>query len=219
MSDSVVIAIDGPAASGKGTLARRLAAHFDYAHLDTGTLYRAIGVMLIRDGHTADDTNAAINIAHTLTPAHLDDPDVVARLRDEESGRVAAKIAVVPELREAVLALQRHIAAHPPEGRRGAVLDGRDIGTVVCPDAAHKFFVTARLETRAERRFLELGGGDPALTFEAVRDRLAARDAQDESRAVAPLRAADDAHLLDTSDLSIDEAFQAALTYILDDGR
>lgn len=207
---ATVIAIDGPAAAGKGTLARRLAAWLDYAYLDTGSLYRAVGLALLRSGLDPADETKAAGVAKTLDPALLADP----ALRSEAVGEAASKVAALPAVREALLAFQRDFAQNPPDGRAGAVLDGRDIGTVVCPDAAIKLFVTADLPTRAQRRFDELKAKDPAVSYDAVLADLAARDARDAARSTAPLRKAEDAYLLDTTNSDIDSVFNAALALI-----
>lgn len=209
-----VIAVDGPAASGKGTLAKRLAAHFNYACLDTGALYRAVARSVIEAGQDPADAAAAMAAAEAFDMARLDEADFAAALRTAETGAAASLVAAVPEVRAAILAGQRRFAETPPGGCAGAVLDGRDIGTVVCPDAARKLYITARPEIRAERRFAELKTQDASLSFDAVLADIEARDARDMNRAVAPLKQADDAHLLDTSDLSIEEAFKAALALV-----
>ncbi len=211
----VIIAVDGPAASGKGTLARRIAAHFNYAYLDTGSLYRAVAYDVLRRGEAPNDTSAGLRAAKALDPAMLDDPDILAALRTDAVGTAASVVAAQPDTRAAILQIQRDIADTPPDGKAGAVLDGRDIGTIVCPDAAHKIFVTARAEIRAERRWQELRQHDPQVSLEDVLADLKARDKRDSARATAPMRAAQDAHLLDTSDLSIEEAFAAALALVL----
>lgn len=185
------IAIDGPAASGKGTIARALAARFGFHHLDTGLLYRAVGAV-------GGDPVAA---AENLGPGDLARPD----LRSAEAGQAASRVAAIPEVRAALVAFQKRFAAQEP----GAILDGRDIGTVICPDAAVKLYVTAGDETRAARRAAELGA-DPAEMLIQLRE----RDARDSARATAPLRAADDAVLLDTTVLSIDEAVAAAIAIV-----
>ena len=209
-----VIAVDGPAASGKGTLAKKLAAHFNYACLDTGALYRAVARSVIEAGQDPADAAAAMAAAEAFDMARLDEADFAAALRTAETGAAASLVAAVPEVRAAILAGQRRFAETPPGGCAGAVLDGRDIGTVVCPDAARKLYITARPEIRAERRFAELKTQDASLSFDAVLADIEARDARDMNRAVAPLKQADDAHLLDTSDLSIEEAFKAALALV-----
>ncbi len=204
----MIVAVDGPAAAGKGTLARRLAAHFGLAYLDTGSLYRAVGLRVLRAGANPDDTVAAEAAARGLTPADLTDPE----LRAEATGAVASKVAAQPAVRAALLQFQRDFARNPPAGAKGAVLDGRDIGTVVIPDADRKLFVTASPEERARRRWAELGAKAPPLA--EVERTMAERDRRDQERAAAPLKPAPDAFLLDTSDLDIDAAFAAAKAYI-----
>ncbi|CAH1650626.1 (d)CMP kinase [Chelatococcus asaccharovorans] len=202
----MILAIDGPAASGKGTLAKRLAAHFGLPHLDTGLLYRGVAMALLDRGDALSDEAAAERAARTLAPALLDDP----RLRERAMGEAASVVAAQPRVRAALIAFQRAFAATPG----GAVLDGRDIGTVICPEADVKLFVTASPEVRAMRRALELRTrGQPADEAEILAD-IRIRDARDAGRADAPLRAAPDAELLDTSDLSIDEVFTKALALI-----
>ncbi len=198
----IVIAIDGPAAAGKGTLARRLAAHYGLRFLDTGALYRAVAVAMREGGHDLTDEATAARIAATLDPALLEHPD----LRAAGTGEAASRVASMPAVRAALLDYQRRFAATPP----GAVLDGRDIGTVVCPDADVKLFVTAAPEVRARRRWRELKARGEEVPFEEVLAQVKARDARDMNRPEAPLRPAPDAHLLDTSELDIEAAFQAA---------
>ncbi len=212
--EPVIIAVDGPAASGKGTLARRLAAHFDYAYLDTGSLYRALAYDVLRRGEAPEDASAGLRAAKALDLAVLNDPDVLAALRSDDVGTAASLVAAQPDTRAAILQIQRDIADTPPDDKAGAVLDGRDIGTIVCPRATHKVFVTARAEIRAERRWRELLQHDPQVSLEDVLADLKARDQRDSERITAPMRAAKDAHLLDTSDLSIEEAFAAALALV-----
>ena len=209
-----IIAVDGPAASGKGTLARRLAAHFDFAYLDTGALYRAVALSVILAGGNLENESDAVAAAESLDMARLEDSDFAARLRTAETGLAASIVAAMPRVRAAILAAQRQFAMQPPDGKKGAILDGRDIGTIVCPDAAAKLFITARAEIRAERRFAELRVNDGSLNLETVLADIHARDARDEGRATAPMKQADDAPLLDTSDLSIEEAFVAALALV-----
>ena len=213
-SEPVIIAVDGPAASGKGTLARRLAAHFDYAYLDTGSLYRALAFDVLRRGEAPENASAGLRAAKALDLAMLNDPDILAALRTDAVGTAASLIAAQPDTRTAILQIQRDIADTPPDDKAGAVLDGRDIGTIVCPQAAHKIFVTARAEIRAERRWQELHQHDPQVSLKEVLADLESRDQRDSARATAPMRAAQDAHLLDTSDLSIEEAVAAALALI-----
>ena len=209
-----IIAVDGPAASGKGTLARRLAAHFDFAYLDTGALYRAVALSVILADGNLENESDAVAAAESLDMARLEDSDFAARLRTAETGLAASIVAAMPRVRAAILAAQRQFATQPPDGKKGAILDGRDIGTIVCPDAAAKLFITARAEIRAERRFAELRVNDGSLNLETVLADIHARDARDEGRATAPMKQADDAPLLDTSDLSIEEAFVAALALV-----
>ena len=212
--EPVIIAVDGPAASGKGTLARRLAAHFDYAYLDTGSLYRALAYDVLRRGEAPENASAGLRAAKALDLAMLNDPDILAASRTDAVGTAASLVAAQPDTRAAILQIQRDIADTPPDDKAGAVLDGRDIGTIVCPQAAHKIFVTARAEIRAERRWQELYQHDPQVSLEDVLADLKARDKRDSERVTAPMRAAQDAHLLDTSDLSIEEAFAAALALV-----
>lgn len=195
-----VVAIDGPAAAGKGTLARRLAITLGLPHLDTGLLYRATGRRVLLAGGDPADPAAALVAAQALTPADLARPD----LRGPEADRAAAAVAAQPAVRAALLAYQRQIAAG------GAVLDGRDIGTVVVPDAAAKFYIVASLQARAGRRWRELGGDLAAVTAA-----MAARDQQDAERAAAPLRPADDAVTIDTSALTADQVYDLALAIVL----
>ncbi len=198
---SVVIAIDGTAASGKGTLAKKIAAHFGFAYLDTGSLYRAVGLKLEEQGG-----DPAV-IAADLSGADLNHPD----LRSREAGEWASKVAAMAEVRTALLDFQRNFAKNPPDGAPGAVLDGRDIGTVICPDADAKLYVTADLAVRAARRAKELGG-DASLA--EIRADLEKRDARDQNRGAAPLSQAKDADLLDTSNFDIEAAFAAALALV-----
>ena len=209
-----VIAVDGPAASGKGTLARRLAAHYGFAYLDTGALYRAVALSVIDAGHAPESEPYGVAAAETLNMAQLDEADFAARLRTAETGKAASIVAAMPDVRAAILSAQRRFAENPPDNKSGAVLDGRDIGTVVCPDASAKLFITANAAIRAERRWKELRIGDAALSLAEVLVDIEARDARDKSRAIAPMKQAADALLLDTSDLSIEEAFTAALALV-----
>ena len=203
MTGTLTIAIDGPAASGKGTLARRLAARFDLAYLDTGAMYRAVARDVLAAGQAPQDAAAAERIAERLDPASLADP----RLRDEDVARASSVVAAYPGVRRALLDFQRNFAASPPGGKRGAVLDGRDIGTVVCPDAALKLYVTADIGARADRRFMELSAKGEAQDPAAVLADLQARDARDSGRSTAPLKRADDAVTIDTSTLDADSVF------------
>lgn len=202
----MIIAIDGPAASGKGTLAKRVAAHFGYACLDTGLLYRAVARDLRAAEQPLDNVAAAEWAARSLDPASLDD----ASLRHPGVGEAASMVAKIPGVRAALLAVQREFAAQEP----GAVLDGRDIGTVVCPDADVKLFIKAQVEIRARRRYEELKKRGEPVTYERVLETIKARDARDSGRADAPMAIAPDALLLDTTNLDIEAAFDAAVGLI-----
>lgn len=206
----MIIAVDGPAASGKGTLARRLARHFGYAHLDSGKLYRAVGQAVVSAGGDPADPATAVRAAKALRPESLTDP----ALGSDTAAAAASKVAAIPCVRAALLKFQQDFAKTPPNGAQGAVIDGRDIGTVVCPDAEIKLFVTADVAVRAERRHKELIGRGETSIYARVLQDLKERDARDSNRAVAPLRPACDAETLDTSHLDPDAAFAAALAYI-----
>lgn len=199
----LVIAIDGPAASGKGTLARRLAKAYGLPHLDTGLLYRALGWALLERGFSLDDPLAAAAVAASLDLHHMD----VDRLRQKDCGEAASRVAVLPVARETLLSLQQDFAAQPS----GAVLDGRDIGSVIVPDAPIKIFVTATPEERARRRTQELLNRGEPVTYAMVLADILKRDARDQNRAVAPLIKTDDAALLDTTELDIEAAYAEAL--------
>jgi cytidylate kinase len=202
----MIVAIDGPAASGKGTLAKRIAAHFGLAYLDTGLLYRAVARDVSTRGGALDDVAAAAAAAADLDPETLDHP----ALRDAGLGEAASIVARIPEVRAAILAYQRAFARRP----EGAVLDGRDIGTVVCPDADVKLYVTAARDVRAERRYREkIERGEPA-SYEGVLEDIRRRDERDAGREVSPMRPAPDAFLLDTSNLDIEAAFDTAVGVI-----
>lgn len=200
----LVIAIDGPSASGKGTLAKRLASHFGLPHLDTGLLYRAVGWRAERSGEPPEE------VAESLQAGDLADP----ALRGDEAGQAASRVAALPEVRARLLEFQRRFAGQAS----GAVLDGRDIGTVICPDAPVKLFVTASVAARAERRFQELRGRGADPIRSRVLAEMAERDRRDSERAAAPLKAAPDAYLLDTSDMNADAAFAAALAFMAGKG-
>ncbi|KAF0118613.1 MAG: cmk [Rhodospirillaceae bacterium] len=206
----MIIAIDGPAAAGKGTLARRLAEWLGLAYLDTGLLYRAVGLAVLRQGARFEDTTAVVAAARRLNPAALDDP----ALRSEETGQAASRVAAIPSVRTALLDFQRAFAQCPPDGAKGAVLDGRDIGTVVCPDADHKLFVTARLEVRVQRRVKELRERKMTIIEDQVFETMRARDQRDREREVAPLAPAAGALILDTSEMDADAALAAAVFYV-----
>jgi cytidylate kinase len=199
-----VIAIDGPAASGKGTLARRLGERFGLAHLDTGALYRATALLVLDENGDPANPVTAETAARRVGPRLLDDP----RLRADAVAAAASVVAAIPAVRRALLGLQRDFAAHPPAPARGTVLDGRDIGTVVCPQADVKLFITASTETRAARRVKELREqGVPAI-YENVLQDLNERDARDSGRRAAPLMAAPDAIIIDTTTLDADVVFE-----------
>jgi CMP/dCMP kinase len=202
----MIIAIDGPAASGKGTLARRLAQHYGLPHLDTGLLYRATAAALFDQGRGLGDVNAAVAAARGLALTDFDE----ARLRSREMGEAASVVAALPAVREALIQAQRNFAQRPG----GAVLDGRDIGTVICPEADVKIFVTASPEARAQRRALELASRGERIDYGAILADIAKRDARDSGRAAAPLRAAPDAALLDTTRLGVEAAFAEALRIV-----
>ena len=202
----MIIAIDGPAASGKGTIAKLVAGHFKVPVLDTGLLYRAVARDTAARDRRLDDAAAAESAARALDPGSLDDPG----LRGAKAGEGASIVARIPGVRAALLDFQRAFACTPG----GAVLDGRDIGTVVCPDADVKIFVTAGAEVRARRRFLELQGRGEEVSYEVVLKDICDRDERDSSRQDAPMKAAADAVILDTSELGIEEAFAAALRLV-----
>jgi CMP/dCMP kinase len=202
----MIIAIDGPAASGKGTLGKRLAAHYGLRHLDTGLLYRAVAQAVLGTGHRLDDTARAAAVAQTLDPAQFDEE----ALKSHAAGEGASVVSAIPEVRAALLRFQRNFAAAPP----GAVLDGRDIGTVICPHADAKIFVTASPEVRARRRALEMLRRGEAADETAILADIRRRDERDTQRAIAPLRPAADAHVLDTSDLDIDAALREAIAIV-----
>ncbi|MGO9544253.1 MAG: (d)CMP kinase [Rhodomicrobium sp.] len=202
----MIIAIDGTAAAGKSTLARRIAQHYHLGHLDTGSLYRAVARDVLAGGHALADKEAAAAAARRLDPSTLSDPN----LRLKGNGEAASIVAAIPEVRAALLSFQRSFAANP----RGAVVEGRDIGTVVCPEAEAKIFVTASAEARARRRYAELRGYGVDITEETVLAEIEERDRRDRERPVSPLRPAEDALLLDTTELDIEKAFAAALELI-----
>lgn len=208
-----IIAIDGPSASGKGTLSRGLAEKLNFAHMDTGALYRLVGYTILQRGGEPSDKNEAIEAAEFcrdyFSPDLLNNTD----LRLDETGQAASKVAVVPKVRKALLDLQKNFAANPGAGYEGAVLDGRDIGTVICPDAPLKLFVTASEEVRAERRTKELQSKGLDVTYIAVLEDMRARDARDSAREAAPMKAASDAVTIDSSDLNADQMLALALEY------
>ncbi|HMI19867.1 MAG TPA: (d)CMP kinase [Sphingomonas sp.] len=203
----MIIAVDGPAASGKGTIAKALARHYGLPHLDTGLLYRAVGIAVLEAGGDPASPDDALEAAHHLSSA-LDDPG----LKSEAAGKAASLVSAHPGVRAALLDRQKHFANQPG----GAVLDGRDIGTVIAPHADAKLFVTASADVRAQRRHDELGRMGLDIHYDAVLNDIRARDERDSARSAAPLRMADDAVLLDTSALSIDAAIAAAIALVED---
>ena len=214
----MIIAIDGPAAAGKGTLAQNLAKHFHYAFLDTGRLYRAVGYAVLQANEDPSDEHAATREARSFDPKSINKILSNPALRDEATGNAASKVAVIPAVRSALLDLQRNFAKEPffEDGTpaKGAVLDGRDIGTVVCPDADVKFFVTASAEVRADRRFKELQDAQKPADYDTILKDIKERDERDSKRSTAPLKPAEDAYILDTSNLNAVQVFQTALDYI-----
>ena len=202
----MIIAIDGPAASGKGTLGKLLAGHYGLRHLDTGLIYRAVAKAVLDAGHSPDDRARAMAAAEALDPRHFDE----AALKRQAVGEAASLVSAIPEVRKLVLAFQREFGRAPP----GAVLDGRDIGTVIFPDADVKIFVTATPEVRARRRAAELEQAGEHINEADVLADIRRRDERDSKRAIAPLKAAPNAHLLDTTHLDIDAAFRAAIDIV-----
>ncbi len=203
MGKPFIIAIDGPAASGKGTLGRRLAKELCLRHLDTGLTYRAVAYELVRSGQPLDDETLAVSAARNVDFDSLD----ATVLADHEIGSAASKIAAMPPVRRTLVEKQRNFARHPP----GAVLDGRDIGTVVCPDADVKLYVTASPEERARRRWREIRSKGKHAKLDQILADIVARDARDSARSDSPMKPAEDAHLLDTSQMDIETAFEQAL--------
>jgi cytidylate kinase len=202
----MIIALDGPAASGKGTLGKKLAAHFGLRHLDTGLLYRAVAQALLDAGHPLTDVAHAVEAARMLDPTRFDE----TVLKSHKIGDAASIVSAFPEVRAVLVVFQRSFAAKPP----GAVIDGRDIGTVICPDAPVKIFVTASPEVRARRRAREFELQGQAVDEASVLADILRRDERDRSRAFAPMKPAPDAHVLDTTHLDIDAAFRAAVDIV-----
>lgn len=202
----MIIAVDGPAASGKGTLGKRLADHYGLRHLDTGLIYRAVAKAMLEAGHSPSNRARAVAAAEALDPTRFD----AAVLKSQAVGDAASLVSAIPEVRAALVGFQRTFARTPP----GAVLDGRDIGTVICPAADVKIFVTATPEVRARRRAAELQAAGGAVNPSDVLADILRRDARDTTRDTAPLKAAVDAHLLDTTELDIEAAFRAALAIV-----
>ena len=210
MSAAVVIAVDGTAACGKGTLARMIARHYNFAHLDSGALYRLVALGVIEANGDPNNEEDAVKAAQAIDPARIFDP----MIRSDRVGRASSQVAARPGVRRELFDYQRQFAAKPPRGAEGAVIDGRDIGTVIAPYATAKLFVDARPEVRAHRRWLELQAmGIPREEAQVLAE-LNIRDAADRNRPISPLKQALDASLLDTSDLGIDAAFAAALALL-----
>lgn len=207
---SIVIAVDGTAASGKGTLAKKLAAHFGFAHLDSGALYRLTALSVLDKGGDPASEADALKGAQTIDFNRAGDPAI----RTDIVGKAASQVAAIPAVRAALLDFQQNFLARPPGGSPGAVMDGRDIGTVICPTATAKLYVDAAPQTRARRRWSELKTMGIRRAEQDVLNEINARDAADKSRPVSPLKPAPDAGLLDTTDLGIDAAFAAALALV-----
>lgn len=205
-----VITVDGPSAAGKGTLARRLAAHFGFDFLDTGSLYRGVGLSVLRQSLDPADEKAATAAAKALKPEILSDPEI----RAENTSTAASKVAAIPSVRAAILNWQRDFARDAASNSGGAVLDGRDIGTVVCRDADAKLFITASVQARAERRVKELQGRGETAIYARVLQDMQERDARDQGRSISPTKPATDALIIDTSDLTADQVFERALAFI-----
>lgn len=202
----MIIAVDGPTASGKGTVAKALAEHYRLKRLDTGSLYRAVGLAVVDAGRDPSDARAAVAAAEALDLSAIEE----SRIRSSAAGLAASKVAAIPQVREVLRRAQQTFAADP----NGAVLDGRDIGTVICPNADVKLFVTASLEERTRRRLAELHARGEEISYEELRAQIAERDDRDINRTESPLRQAPDAHRLDTTDLSIEAAAQAAYAIV-----
>jgi len=202
----MIIAIDGPAASGKGTLAKRLAAHYGYRHLDTGVIYRAVAHALLTAGAGLQDEAAAVRAAQAIDPETFDNP----ALKSQKVGTAASVVSAIPRVREVLIEFQRRFASAPP----GAVLDGRDIGTVICPDAEVKIYVVADPKIRAQRRTLEARGRGEEADEAVILADILARDERDQNRPVAPLKPAKDAYLLDNSNLDIEGGVRAAIDIV-----
>jgi CMP/dCMP kinase len=205
-----VITVDGPSAAGKGTLARRLAAHFGFDFLDTGSLYRGVGLSVLRQSLDPADEKAATAAAKALKPEILSDPAI----RAENTSTAASKVAAIPSVRAAILNWQRDFARDAASNSGGAVLDGRDIGTVVCPDADAKLFITASVQARADRRVKELQARGETAIYARVLQDMQERDARDQGRSISPTKPATDALIIDTSDLTADQVFERALAFI-----
>jgi len=207
-----IIAIDGTAASGKGTVARRLATHFGFAYLDTGLLYRAVGWAVLQAGQDPQNESEAEKAAYALNAETLEKWGSDPCLRQNEVSRAASLVAAQPKVRSALLKFQKNFCLSPPHGQKGAVLDGRDIGTVIAPEAPVKIYITANIEVRAERRFKELQKEAKNASYAAVLADMKERDARDAERSVAPAKPAADAVIVDTTSMTADEVFDKALS-------
>ena len=205
----MIIAIDGPAAAGKGTLTRKLAKHYNLALLDTGLIYRAVGLKAVLSGDPSD-SEIAIQAAKSLDLADLKIHDI----RGELAAKSASLVAAIPAVRDVLLEFQREFAHNPPDGKLGSILDGRDIGTVVCPDAKFKLYITASLEVRTDRRYKELQERGEEAIRSAVLDDIKTRDERDTARALSPLKPAGDAKIIDSSDFNASEVFSLAQEFI-----
>ena len=211
VNNKLLIALDGPAASGKGTLARKLAAHFNLALLDTGALYRAVGWNVLQMGGDPENETDAIKAIEKLKNTDLSNPE----LRGESIGAAASKVAAMPEVRRTLVDFQRSFAHNPPADKDGTILDGRDIGTVICPEADIKIFITADVETRAKRRFLEeFDENGTEQEYQKILTELQTRDERDMNRASSPLKQAENAHLIDTTYSDIEAVFEAAVSFV-----
>jgi len=207
----MIITVDGPSGSGKGTLSRKLAAYYNLAFLDTGLLYRAVAEQALKAGFAPEDVDDIVYIAENLHDVALDKE----KLRADHVAVMASKIAVIPEVRQALLNFQRDFSRNPPEDKNGVVLDGRDTGTVICPDADFKLYLTSAIEVRADRRQKELQNLGIKSIYSEVLDDMLARDKRDSEREISPLRPAIDAHIIDTSEKTSDEVF-TAVTHMID---
>ena len=214
LDNTKIIAIDGPAASGKGTLSRELAKALNFAHMDTGALYRAVGYEVLQAGGHPEKEQDALEGCKALS-SKVSDPETLSNpaLRTDESGNAASKVAVIQSVRDALIDMQREFASKPGGGFEGAILDGRDIGTVICPHAPLKLYITANMEIRAKRRMKELQSKGLDVTYKAVLEDMRARDARDSGRKAAPLKPSEDAIVIDTSTLTQAEMLETALEY------
>lgn len=210
-----IIAIDGPAAGGKGTIAKKLAEYFDFAHMDTGALYRLVGWGVLQDGGDPDSKEDAIAAAYYLKSNFVPEMSENELIRSADVGNAASQVGFFPEVRQALHELQVNFAQNPPEEKKGAVLDGRDIGTVICPNADVKLYVTASTEVRADRRTKELQGRGFDVAYENILEDMRVRDERDAGRDAAPMKPADDAILVDTSAIDAEEAYSVALQHVL----